>query len=526
MKAQHAASRENTEIELKLLVDPAHVDALKKHPLLEKYAKGAPRTEELVSTYFDTPDLQLQQRKAALRVRKTGTGWRQTMKAGGQVEAGLHQHNEWETDIDGAELNLPALLEKIEPSSEWRNWLSVPERSKQLEPLFTTRFRRTIRNLVLPDGTQIEFALDSGAVECKDQSDPISEIEMELKAGDPKQLFGLALQLLDTIPLRAGNVNKAVRGYALYSPPKEVPIVKAAPVMLTPKMSVEDAFAAIVSNCMAHIQGNESGVLQGASESVHQMRVGVRRLRSALRLFGDAIAVPPDIGEGLSWLASALGAARDWDVLANQTLARVIGGCPEESGMNWLRTAANGVVREKREQAHEALHSTRYAKLVLTLASWRFRSGWREGGDEARLSLLEKPVSAFAEDMLRRSRKRLQKRGRHFSQLNVQKRHRMRIAAKKLRYATEFFQSICGQKRTGKYVKALSRLQDELGALNDAAVAQDLLPELKEMHPALAADIDFARGFLAYVARHPESALSQRWERFLSARPPHLKAHK
>jgi inorganic triphosphatase YgiF len=523
MSKQHnAVQNANTEIELKLLFDPANEKTLRKHSLLAEYAKEKPRSETLESTYFDTPDLSLRHRRVALRVRKTVSGWRQTLKAGGTVEAGLHQHNEWETDVAGPALELDKLRQQIEPTNEWKSLLAAPELAEHLAPVFTTRFTRTIWDLQLPDDTQIEFAIDVGSINCGTHSEAISEVEMELKAGDPKQLYRLGLQLLDKVPLHIGNINKAVRGYALYQPSEELPAVKAEPVALTPDMSVEQAFAAIVGNCMSQVQGNENGVLLGmAPESVHQMRVGARRLRSALRLFRDVVPVPAPLREELGWLATELGAVRDWEVLAGSTLGKVIDGSPEESGMAWLRTAINGVARERREQVAEALRSPRYAKLVLTLADWRMNTGWREGMDDKQVQGLEAPVAKFADAALQRGHKRLKKRGKQLRSADASERHLVRIAAKRQRYTAEFFHSLCRPKRAKKYVKALSRLQDELGWLNDASVAQRLLPGLKEMHPALSADVDFTRGFLHCAVHHAEEPLFERWDRFAHARLPH-----
>ena len=522
MKTSRDALRKNTEIELKLLFDPADETALRSHYLFSEYAKAVPRTETLESTYFDTPEMYLRRQNASLRVRKTGRGWRQTLKGGGEVNAGLHQHNEWENDIEGPSLHLQSLCELIEPSSDWRKILASPELTEHLGPIFTTRVTRTIWDLQEPAGTQIECAIDVGKIECENLSEPVSEIELELKSGDPRQLFRLALQLLETIPLHAGNLNKAARGYMLCLPPQAPVIVKAAPVVLSAAMTVEQAFAAIVSNCMNQIQANEIGVLHGtAPESVHQMRVGVRRLRSALRMFGKVISVPADTQDGLSWLASELGSARDWEVLADSTLTKVIDGNPDESGLSWLRTAANGVARGKREQVGASLRSSRYARLVLTIADWRLGTGWRDGLDAVRLQALEAPARAFADSALERDHKRLMKRGKRLHGIDAEERHKVRIAAKKLRYATEFFQSLYRQRRVKKYVKALSRLQDELGWLNDAVVAQSLLPDLKETHPALASDVDFTRGYLSCVTSGAGERLREPWDRFSHAKAPH-----
>ncbi|RJG05981.1 CHAD domain-containing protein [Noviherbaspirillum cavernae] len=521
MKVHHDASRDHVEIELKLLFDPADEDALCKHSLLEKYAIEKPHLQELESIYFDTPDFHLRRQKASLRVRKTGSGWRQTLKGGGKVEAGLHQHNEWESDVNGPALDLAVLREMAGPASEWGKLLDAPALTERLAPVFATRVTRAVWNLRLPEGDDIEFAVDRGTIECGTVSEPISEIELELKSGEPSRLFRYALQLLDTVPLRIGNLNKAVRGYALRVP-QELPIVKAAALALSGDMSIEHAFQIIAANCNAQIQGNEIGVLHGNDpESVHQMRVGVRRLRSALRLFGGVIQVPAQIREELGWLAAELGAVRDWEVLADFTLTSIVTASDEASGIDRLKSTAAAVAHDKREQAAVALRSPRYTRLMLTLSHWLLGAGWRDGIDASKHKELDAPVQAFAGNMLKHDHRRLRKRGRKLRGADAAKRHRMRIAAKKLRYATEFFQSLYPPRRVKRYVKSLARMQDELGRLNDAAVAQGLLPELKELHPELASDIEFARGYLACVSDSEARSLYVRWKRFKLIKAPY-----
>src|SRR6476620_1344426 len=101
------------EIELELLIEPAHAQALRDHPLLKKYAGAAPTRHQLMTTYFDTPDLYFSRHRAALRVRQTGAGWVQTLKDGNQVQGGLHSRNEWEAEIEQEAPDLAALRELV-----------------------------------------------------------------------------------------------------------------------------------------------------------------------------------------------------------------------------------------------------------------------------------------------------------------------------------------------------------------------------------------------------------------------------
>jgi len=521
MKTDRIHRSAPSEIELKLLLDPADVDTLRRHPLLEEYAAEAPHAQNIVNTYFDTPGLDIMRRGASLRLRQLDQDWVQTLKAGAKAEGGLHQRSEWETRVDGPALDPDELRARIGPRSQWGRLLHNPALLPRLAPIFSTRVKRTVWELRLPHGDEIEFALDQGVIECKDHKEPICEVELELKSGDAERLFEFALQLAETIPLRIGNFSKSERGYALVAPPDAPAGVKAGDVELTADMTVEQGFKAIAANCMAQVQGNESGVLHGSDpESVHQMRVGIRRLRSALGLFKDVLPVPQALRQELGWLASQLGAARDWDVLSASTLATLNGAAPQDVGVDALQAAASGIARGKREQAAAALQSSRYTALMLSFFKWLEGAGWRGELAPEDSKPLERPVKKFADKMLAHDQNRLLKRGRRLDAASPQVRHRVRIAAKKTRYATEFFHSLYPQKRVRGYVKTLSALQDELGLLNDAAIADGLLHELQEARHELARDVSFARGFLISRVNGDDRKLTRLWKRFEPLRPP------
>ena len=206
------------EIELKLLLDPADAAAFRRHPLLRQQAIAKPRVQQLTSIYFDTPDLLLWRHDAALRVRLVNRDWIQTLKGGGQVAAGLHQRHEWESHVDGAHPDLLALSDLVGHGTNWAKILAAVALTDQLAPIFTTKFRRTLWLLQLAHGGEVELALDQGEVQHGAARVPISEVELELKSGDPAELFEFALQLQNAVPLRVGNISKAERGYALVAP--------------------------------------------------------------------------------------------------------------------------------------------------------------------------------------------------------------------------------------------------------------------------------------------------------------------
>jgi triphosphatase len=506
------------ETELKLLLAPADVAAFRRLALLKQLATGKPVTRLLRSTYFDTPELHLKKHGLALRVRRVGRTATQTLKAFWQAaQAGLHQRQEWETRVTGPQPELAALMALVGAGSPWEKVLRTPSLAQSLTPIFGSDVRRTVWHLRLAQGAEVELALDQGELRHGDQHEPISEIELELKSGTPEALFDLALQLQEQVPLRVGNLSKSARGYALQAPVAAA-AVKARPVVLSRDLCVDEGFRVIAGNCLAQMQDNEPGVVQGLDpEWIHQMRVGMRRLRSALRLFAPWIPFPPALQQELAWLSGELGAARDADVLADSTLPKVIEACPQEADWLPLKRLASTIARKKRQQAAAAVASVRYSRLMLGLVGWLQAMRWHDSLDEAALGALAEPLEKRATQILDRRHKKLIKSGKRLKHGTPEERHQVRIAAKKARYATEFFQSLHPAGRVKRYVRRLAALQDALGWLNDAAVASRLLRGVEVDHPDLVGSASFARGYLCATAKQDLPGLGKLWEQFITA---------
>ena len=200
------------EIELKLGLpqeQQCHFVAL---DLLSKYAPEPGQLHKLENCYFDTADQLLSQHAVALRVRRDGERYIQTLKTRGSNLGGLHQRLEWEWEVPTMALDLTLLPPQALPDSV---------RPEMLNAAFHTDFQRTCWQLNYPYAGQqacIELVLDNGWVSSLDQRDPISEIELELKSGPTDALFALALELATDLPLRISRISKAQKGYRLLSP--------------------------------------------------------------------------------------------------------------------------------------------------------------------------------------------------------------------------------------------------------------------------------------------------------------------
>ncbi|NML60751.1 CHAD domain-containing protein [Massilia sp. RP-1-19] len=508
------------EIELKLLVRPQDTATLRELPLLRQYAAGPARELQMSDTYFDTARQQLKQAGAGLRVRRVGDEFIQTLKAGGDASAGLHRRYEWESKVPGAEPDLPALRAMVDRKAPWSKLLRAPATESRLVPIFQSQVTRSLWDLRLPDGDRVEFALDIGKLECGDEAVPVSEIELELKSGNAIHLFDLALALHERLPMHIGTMSKVERGYSLCRPHPRMATANL-PVLLAKGSNVEQAFKAIAANCLAQIQANAAGVVHDYNgESLHQMRVGLRRLRSALDVFKDVVQLPAEIGQDVDWLAHELGNARDWDVLAGSTLPLLAKHIPAAGPLLDVTHAALDSGRDAHLSAAAAVNSPRYTKLMLSLGRWMFGNGWREPGTGRGKSRLDAPVAGFASKVLRRAHKRMKKRGRALSAPTPETLHRARIAAKKARYASEFFASLYRGKQVRRYVRALGALQDELGKVHDATVGEGLLGQMENARHDLAGAIAPVRAALAERAAGSGGKARKLWKRFTAVKLP------
>ncbi len=512
-----------TETELKLRLPADCVARLQRNPLLKSLSISRPVRQQLYSVYYDTPNFDLKRHGVALRLRRSGKRWVQTIKGGGSVAAGLHQRDEWEAPVlkaqpDFTKITDPALI-KLFAATELR---------ERLQPVFTTEFTRSIRMLRLAGGGEAEFCLDRGQVIAGDASAPLCEIELELKSGNPGQLFQFALELLHSVPLRLENASKAERGYLLY-PDGRSPPLKAAPVELDAEMSVSAAFKAITWNCLNHLHSNETGMLAGRDiEYLHQMRVALRRQRSALsifsRIFSKAAFVP--LAQELKWLTSQFGPARDWDVFVTETLTPVCASFPGHPGMMVLQDKCKQLRHQHNEAARHAVESAHYAESMLQLGAWVSTEAWlSEPGLAASVKLAgagaEVPVKKFATALLAHRHRQLKKYGKELMNSSVAELHALRIVVKKQRYTTEFFAGFYSGRETRRYLRTLSVLQDILGAMNDTANAKRLLNEvaIAEDEGSQQEAVGIVLGWSASLAALKNMELEQAWTYFNKTRP-------
>lgn len=446
------------EVELKLEYEPADRDRLIASSLLGTDAKPP---KQLLATYFDTPDLRLNKAGYTLRIRKDGRRRVQTVKASGSRTTGLFVRGEWERPVRS---DRPVLDAKAGPLGQMLDASAIA----RLAPIFVTDVERH-GGPIESEASLIEYAIDRGETRAGQRAAPLSELELELVRGSPRQLFDLARRLNETVPLRLGVQSKSARGYALIG--RVAGAVKADPIDLDGDMGAGEAFAVIAAGCLRHYRLNETLLLDdGSVEAVHQSRVALRRLRSALSLFRPLFAGDDQaalIGAELRWLAGELGEIRDIDVLLPKL--------DHDS-----RETVAQVRKDRFVHLRNTLESSRVRLLPIDIAEWLAVGRWHD--EPADRSLHDGNVRIFAARRLDRLRKRLKREGRGLAGLEDEPRHEVRKDAKKLRYAAEFLVSLYpgrkARRRMDRLLDRIETLQDKLGQLNDMAAAPELLSRL------------------------------------------------
>ncbi len=511
---EEAPLSRHTETELKLAIAPDRLDAVAESMVVACRRSGDTVLGHLHSVYYDTADRRLLAQRATLRVRLTAHGHIQTLKSGSGLCRG-----EWEWPVADT---APDLSRIIEPEARAvMAGIAVAD----LVPIFETRFER--RALLLDQGA-IELALDRGEIVGPDgATDPISEIELELKSGDPTDLYRVALELAEVVPLWVEPRSKSARGFALAA--HQAPqAVKSERIALEPVTTVDSAMAAIFGACFGQFTANLPCILTSDDpEGIHQARVGLRRLRSALSLFRALL--PPSqmdwLGSETRWLAGTLGPARDWEVFLSELLAPVLAAFtvyPElHTDLLALETAAREQRRQAAQAAREALLSRRHTTFHLQFGEWLEGRGWRSQPVTPISARLFRSLDGAAAPLLDRRHRKARRVGADFADLPYPSRHVLRIALKKLRYAVDFFRTLYDDRPVSRYLEQLGHFQDTLGRLNDVATATRLVPKLGA-DPA-ATGLDRAMGIvIGWHGRELalcEQRLITEWEDFRNAKP-------
>jgi triphosphatase len=496
-----------TETEIKLLVNSATSARLEEHPI---FAHAKQRLRHEFTIYYDTDDLALHKRGFSLRVRKSGRQVVQTLKQSPTGETVFGERQEWEWPLASENLDVGRLADIARQTDA----LDGPFACAR--PKFVTDIRRRIYLLELEGATKVEAAIDHGIVAADSRREEVSELELEVKAGPPAPAYRLALDLARELGLHIGVESKAARGYRLLAG-TPAGAEKYQPAEIREHVCLKDALRLLTGAALRQFVSNTPAARAGDVEGVHQMRVALRRLRTALVLFSPYLEANAKgrFNAAVRKMSATLGAARDWDVFLLETMDEAACDGVAEDLLLELRQAAS----RRRQEAHLAVQQLidgrRPTRWMLGLEAWIASGEWRGTADGDRKKDSDREIGAVLPVLLDRLRRKVKKRGRHLSKLSASELHPLRKSIKKLRYAAEACGAIYDRKDVRNYVKLCKKLQTTLGNINDSATAARMIKELGPSPRAIAAMLDW------HEARctHARTTLAPAWDKFRAATP-------
>ncbi|MFN3590724.1 MAG: CHAD domain-containing protein [Thermaurantiacus sp.] len=476
-----SGSRSSTEIELKAAVPARERARLAR--ALDARCGSQGRKDRLRTIYFDTADQRLAQAGVAFRMRRSAAGWRLTVKADRSTSGGVQRAREVEATVRGPQPD-PGRI----PDRAMRERLRTLLGDDALRPVFETRVTRTTWRLTGAHGVT-EVALDLGTIQSDGRRKPISEVEIELVAGAPDELFRVAEDLLGNRPADLSIPSKADRGIALATQDESID----APPLLPPPDQLQPAeaeFSALLGALAAQISRRLFETFTADDpQGPHQLRVALRRLRAALWLYRPILdrGVAAQIAADARQLGRMVSPLRDADVLVGDLLLPSVSGedAPlAEALTDWHRRVRSRV-RGNLRRARATGFVIRLNRLV-AIGDWR-----RRGRRAARIG------QGLPHDVVRPRLDRLWERqrdvGDRLAGLGAEARHAFRKQMKKLRYAIEF--GVPADERK-PFLQACKRLQESLGELNDQVALQSFAPALPspELAARLQARMDALRG--------------------------------
>lgn len=478
-----------TETELKFRLAPRELATVLRDGVWR--GQSDRRGQTLVSTYYDTKKHKLRRSGLTLRVRKVDDRYIQTVKARGLTGA---TRGEWENEVTGAR---PDLTKAGHTPLEDLATKKLPDK---LKPIFRTDVHRTARTRRVRQ-SRVELAVDQGRIAAGRRSRPVAELELELKSGHVADLFRLARMFERKAGAELDLRSKAEQGFKLVAGNGN-DAQRAEPIQLTHELSPRDAFRVIAHSTLRQITANADPVRDGDSEGVHQMRVGLRRLRAAISLFDDILprVRTARIKAELKWLTGELAPARESDVFVKESIQPLTAQGVPRRGARAMRKTFSAQRMAAFGRAGEAVASARYRRLLIDVAEWIETIQSRADNDLT--------ITAYAAQLLDRRTRKVRKQGKRLTDLDPQQRHKLRIKVKKIRYAVDFFKSLYrdrDQNELTDFSDRLKQLQSALGSLNDFMAHRELATEAAlTAPPANRRALAFTSGFV--VGREREAA--------------------
>ncbi len=513
-----------SEQELKL-----HIPHAARAGVERELKRGAVTRIRLRALYFDTPSRELVQARVALRLRQEGRQWVQTLKMPGEHVLSRVEINH---SRPGPVLDLSVYVGTVAETA-------ISSITEPLGVCYETDVVRLLRKVRSRHGT-VEIAVDTGCLRAGKLELPISEIEFELLSGKLAAVFELGRKWQRAYGLILDARSKSERGDqlamlaqklgAIESMPEDIQTAArsaaiaqfwshrvALPIRLNADMNAEQALATVTLECIDQITRNAcvlaevdtAGVCKaGTAEHIHQLRVGIRRLRSAWSFFNGITPLSAiELRESIKEHFALLGGTRDDDVL-NETILPVLraAGQPpllidkEDTPITWQDSVATSVdfqawllamLESVLIPAPHKVTVPHQSEQTLVTADGMSPDEAPTGPIDAHIIPMQpgKPpreltLKQALVGKLRKWHKQVLRNGLKFNELDIEARHALRKRAKKLRYALQFSEALLPTSKLKTYRKQLSAVQDILGEMNDLAVARERFVALRDLQPS------------------------------------------
>lgn len=463
--------------------------------------------EQMDARYFDTPTYSLQKEKIAYRVRREGDTWVATVKAGGSSKGGLHARREWNVVVEDEQPDLTVFSD-----TEIGMRLQELVGEELLEPILITRFERQRMDVLMPDGSRIEVAADQGEILAGGKTEPILEVELELKSGQSESLLLLGAELAREYPLLPESRSKFHRGLILAGLSSEEPIKGNVWQPMDKKGPISEVVRAVLVELI-----NRSLIVQQAfietpdqPELVHELRVALRRLRSMLE-FVEPLHLLEQHGwyqEELKEFAKRLAVLREIDVSYT---------CWQQLFEYQVLTVDSKVwlgefLAEKRSEEAEKVCAEFKAGFTTPLLLGLWAELMNQEGKKQIAH--ESTAEEYTISRLSLWLKEVKKQGKTIEWTNAERTHDIRLWTKKIKYVVEILQPILGD--TTQLILKLDILQDSLGVLSDAHSTELLLKKMirGKSSRALYVEAGMVLGWQGREQVLVRNKLDKKWQKF------------
>ena len=448
-----------SEIELKFQIPTAFQDMIYQDFCASKVYK-----QRLLAHYYDTPEFLLAQKSIALRLRLEQGHWIQTLKY--KTEQHIERF-EFETNLGKKkkpQLDLTVYQDHIDELPEF---LTSADAAQNFKIKFSTDVKR-MSKILLFNQSEIEVCLDIGHLIFEQEKLPIFEIEFELVQGSIHDLIRCIEPWMKKYQLWLDTRSKSQRADLHVQQQDLLPPQNAEPIVLDSAMSANEAIQQIVNNTFKQLLPNATALACGtfSSEHIHQARVAIRRMRSALKSYSALThEISPHWAAQLRVIFQALGYARDADAIRESLLPQL-----QQVGCSHLNFPDESAYHT---QVTQIFQSTETNLLILDLMNY-VTSPVNPKNKK------KKTFKHYAEKQLKKTHQRIADEIGHFSQLEDEDKHQLRKRFKHLRYNIEFVCSLYKPKAVKHYLKAIKPIQELLGQYNDLLVAEQFMQEIPQ----------------------------------------------